>query len=180
MSVDEQTIPGDKPPYPPPTAARDRLSGLAVTGFILSFLIVPLGFVLSLVAIFRTGPGKARGRGLAVAGTVLSLLFIGIGTAIVVTLANSKQADPGCVEAKDAIIHTAQGPKPQALEAAATQLREAAGKAKHDDVKAAVTAIGDDFAQLATSAKSGSLPDGIEEKVAEDAARVDELCTFNS
>jgi len=180
MSLNEQTLPGGQPPYPPPPPGRDRFSGLAVTGFILAFLIVPLGLVLSLIAIFRTGPGKARGRGLAVAGTVLSLLFIGIGTAIVVTVANSTLADPGCVEAKNAIIHTAQGPKPQALDAAAAQLREAAAKAEDDDVKAAVTAIGDDLAQLAAGAKSGSLPDGINEKVARDAARVDELCTFNS
>jgi len=183
MSLDEQVNPGGQPQFPQfpaPPPARQRISGLAITGFVLTFLIVPLGFVLSLIAIFRTGQGKARGRGLAVAGTILSLLFIGIGTAVVVTVAGSTVADPGCLAAKKAILHTAQGNDLTSLQATADQLNAAAGKAEHDDVRVAAKAMADDFTQLVAAAKTGNLPAGLQDKIAKDAAKIDELCTVGS
>ena len=181
MSLDEQTTPGGQPQFsqfPPPSPARERFSGLAITGFILTFLILPLGFILSVIAIFRTGPGKARGRGLAIAGTVISLLFIGTSTAVVVTVANATLFDPGCVGAKQALLNTSQGSDAPTLLAAVDKLNDAAAKAKHDDVRAAVTAISGDYAQLAEGLKTGILADGVREKIVTDAGRIDELCTL--
>lgn len=53
-----------------------------MAGFVLAFVLAPLGLVLSLVALGRTGPGKAGGRGLAVSGAVISGLFVVVGLAL--------------------------------------------------------------------------------------------------
>jgi hypothetical protein len=55
---------------------------LAVAGFVLAFILAPVGLVLSLVAIGRTGPGKAPGRGLAVSGAVISGFLVLVGLAV--------------------------------------------------------------------------------------------------
>ncbi|MFC5379313.1 DUF4190 domain-containing protein [Aquipuribacter nitratireducens] len=72
------------PPAQP--APQQPTSGLAVAGLVLAFLAPLIGLVLSVIALGRTGPGKAKGRGLAVAGAVIgalgtlagALLLIGI------------------------------------------------------------------------------------------------------
>ncbi|MGF1647799.1 MAG: DUF4352 domain-containing protein [Kineosporiaceae bacterium] len=66
----------------PPPAPTGPTSGLAVAGFVLAFVFAPVGLVLSLVALGRTGPGKQGGRGLAVSGAVISGLFVVVGLAV--------------------------------------------------------------------------------------------------
>lgn len=49
-----------------------KTDGVAVAGFVLSLLLWPVGLVMSVVALGRTGSGRRRGRGLAVAGVAVS------------------------------------------------------------------------------------------------------------
>ncbi|MCG2798770.1 MAG: hypothetical protein L6367_09550 [Cellulomonas sp.] len=51
-----------------------RTEPTAVAGFICSFLMWPVGLVLSIVGLARTGRPGSRGRGLAVAGLLISLM----------------------------------------------------------------------------------------------------------
>src|SRR5690349_18962710 len=106
MSLDEQLPPpADQQGYPPAAPAQLGTSGLAIAGLILTFLIAPLGFLLSLIAVFKTGPNRAKGRGLAITGIIVSLLIIAGSTAAVVKLANSTLVDPGCTAGKTAILN---------------------------------------------------------------------------
>lgn len=61
---------------PPP----GQLSGLALAGFVLSFVVPPVALVLSAVGHREcTQPPYAAGRGFAVAGMVISGLFMSLG-----------------------------------------------------------------------------------------------------
>jgi hypothetical protein len=64
-----------------------------VAGFVLAFVFAPLGLVLSLVALGRTGPGKEGGRGLAVSGAVISGLFVVVGLALLGAAGAAQDAD---------------------------------------------------------------------------------------
>ncbi|MFG1603736.1 DUF4190 domain-containing protein [Actinoplanes sp. NPDC049265] len=174
MSLDEHAPPHQSPPPQPGT------SGLAVAGLILAFLLAPIGFILSLIAIFKTGPGRRKGRGLAVAGLVISLLAIGGAVTAGLVIANSTVADPGCTEAKAAILDSPSAADPASLQATVDKLNAAAGKAKHDDVKVATKAVADDYAKMVEGVKAGKLPDGINEKLQADAEAFDKLCTVGS
>lgn len=80
------------PPPPPPgeplfpghdgapngSANKRRVSATAVTGFVLALVMAPVGFVVSLCALPRTGRNKARGRGLAIAGVVVGAVLTGV------------------------------------------------------------------------------------------------------
>jgi len=168
------------PPMPPQPQGR---SGLALAGFILAFFISPLGFVLSLIAIFKTGAGKAAGRGLAVAGTIIGLLGT-IGWVVVIAavffVANSTVADPGCTEGKNAIINNSTNIDAASLQKTVDQLNAAAAKAKHDNVRDAVKAMANDYSQLLTAVKTGNVPPGLTDKVTKDGEKLDSLCTIGS
>src|SRR5690348_14271082 len=106
MSLDQHSTPPAGPQNYYGTPQRPQgTSGLAVTGLILAFLAAPLGFLLSLIAVFTTGqPPKKKGRGLAIAGLIVSVLIIGGTTTAIVALSKSTLADPGCSAGKDAVI----------------------------------------------------------------------------
>jgi len=183
MSLDSQPQPpfdqpGFQTPPPAPQPPQRGTSGLAVAGLILAFLIAPLGFILSLIAVFKTGAGRAKGRGLAIAGLIVSVLVIAGGIAIVATAANSTVADPGCSAAKDAIFKSQNTVDAASLQTAVDELNAAAAKAKHDNVRAAVKAVAGDYGQLLNAVKTGKVPDGITTKVTADAATLDSLCTI--
>jgi hypothetical protein len=175
MSLDEHA-----PPHQTPPPQQPGTSGLAVAGLILAFLLAPIGFILSLIAIFKTGPGRPKGRGLAVAGLIVSLLVIGGAVTAGLVIANSTVADPGCTEAKAAILNSPDSADPAALQTTVDKLNAAAAKAEHDDVKAATKAVADDYAQMAAGVRAGKLPDGINEKLQADAEKFDSLCTVGS
>jgi hypothetical protein len=177
VSLNEQA-----PPYPgqhghpatPPPAPR-TFSGLAIAGFIL-VLIPPIGFLLSLIAIFRTGRDGKRGRGLAVAGVILSTLLMVGGGALVYVASQSTLLDPGCTAGKEAVLSS--GTEPVSFQKASDDLKAAAAKAKNDDVRQAMTTMADDYSKLVTGMKTGEIPAGLEAKVTADAERIDELCTL--
>jgi hypothetical protein len=165
----------EAPPQP-----QQGTSGLAVAGLILAFLLAPIGFILSLIAIFKTGPGRSKGRGLAIAGLIVSLLAIGGAVTAGLVIANSTVADPGCTDGKSAIFDSAGSSDPASLQPMIDKLNAAAGKAKHDDVKAATKALADDYTALLKGAKAGKEPAGIQQKIEADAAKFDSLCTVGS
>ena len=183
MSINEQLPPSaDQQDYQaaPPPPQKPGMSALAVIGFILAFLFSPIGFILSLIAIFQTGPGKKSGRGLAIAGTIISALAIAVGIFVVAKVVNSTVADPGCVDGKQAILDGGNAADPASLQKVVDGLDAAAAKAKNDDVKTAMTALSGDYKQLLNGLKTGQMPAGLEAKVTADANRIDELCTIGS
>jgi phosphotransferase system glucose/maltose/N-acetylglucosamine-specific IIC component len=182
MSVDQQfPPPPGQPDYPPAPPQPRGMSGLAVTGFILAFLIAPIGFILSLIAAFTTGPSKAKnGRGLAIAGIIISLLLM-IGTGIAVyAVSQSTVADPGCTAGKEAILNGPAQPSQDQLQKMADDLNAAAAKAKHDNVRDAMKALAADYTSLLDGLKSGNVPAGIVDKVGADAQKIDDLCTIST
>jgi hypothetical protein len=70
---------GIVPAIPPPPGARHRgpqTSGMAITGFVLSFFCGVLGLIFSIIGFreCRKSQGKVTGEGLAIAGIVISIL----------------------------------------------------------------------------------------------------------
>ncbi|NMO51647.1 hypothetical protein HH310_10650 [Actinoplanes sp. TBRC 11911] len=175
--------PGDGFPPPPggyPPPQQQGMSGLAITGFILSFLGGLLGLILSVIAIFQTGKGKKRGRGLAIAGVVISLIWGGVYVAIAVAASKSTLIDPGCTTGKAAIVDNATDITPAKVQATIDGLNKAAGEAKHDNVRDAMKTMADDYTQLLNAVKTGKVPDGLQTKINTDAAAIDDLCTLGS
>jgi phosphotransferase system glucose/maltose/N-acetylglucosamine-specific IIC component len=181
MSVDQQyPPPPGQPGYPPAPPQQRGFSGLAITGFILAFLIAPLGFILSLIAVFTTGAAKARGRGLAIAGVIISLIvMIGVGS-LIYAVSKSTVADPGCVAGKEAILKGPSQPDQAQLQSMIDDLNAAAGKAKHDNVRDAMKALANDYTSLLNGIKSGKVPAGIVDKVTADGQKIDDLCTIST
>jgi len=183
MSYEPQATPPSTYPPPPPMGTppqpQQGRSGLAVAGLILAFLVAPIGFILSLIALFTTGKGR-KGRGMAVAGLIVSTVIIGATTAAIIALTTSTVADPGCTDGKSAILDNAANASPATLPAIVDGLNAAAAKAKHDNVRTAMKDLADDYAQLLTATKTGKVPDGLQDKITKDLEKVDSLCTIGS
>lgn len=88
--------PGNYAPYNQQRPDSERLSGLALAGFIVAlaspifyFLIVPapVGLVLSIIGLVRDVKGRGmRGRGFAITGIIVSSVFIVLALLIVAGL----------------------------------------------------------------------------------------------
>lgn len=67
-------------------ALAPRWSAAAITGFVMSFLLVlaPLGVILGIVGIVRTWGGKRRGMGLSIAAIPIGLIVATITTIVIV------------------------------------------------------------------------------------------------
>lgn len=179
MSLDElPPPPQDQQAYPAPPAPQQGTSGLAIAGLILAFLAAPIGFILSLIAVFKTGAGRRKGRGLAIAGIIVSVLIMAGAVTAGFLFANSTVADPGCVTGKAAVIDNAKTPGPKSLQATIDGLNAATAKAKHDDVRAATKALAEDYTQMLKATQTGKVPPGIQDKVAADGATFDSLCSI--
>lgn len=173
--------PAGGPGYPPPPAPQQGVSGLAITGLILAIFVPFVGFVLSLIAIFQTGPGKRRGRGLAITGVVLSVIIMATVGILVFTLSKSTIADPGCTAGKAAIVKASANQTPEGLNTAIADLNAAAAKAKDAKVRTAMKTLADDYAKLISDAKAGKAPEpGALDKIAADGQAIDDLCTVGS
>jgi hypothetical protein len=180
MSLDEQLPPPGQPgtEMPPPAPPQRGTSALAITGFILAFLAAPIGFILSLIAIFRTGAGRAKGRGFAIAGVIISVVIMAGAGVLVAVVGNSTQLDPGCAAAKDAVLNGSDTPDAASLQSTIDQLNAAEAKAKHDNVRVAVKTLSDDYAQLLNGVKTGKLPTDIEQRLEKDGTTFDSLCSI--
>jgi hypothetical protein len=186
VSLDSQLPPPPpgQPAYPTqPPPAPEKTSGLAIAGLIFAFLIAPLGFVLSLIAIAKTGAGKAKGRGLAIAGTIISVLAM-IGWALLITLvfavSNSKVLDKGCTDGKDAILKSSSTVNATTVQATIDGLTKAGNDSKHDDVKAVTLALAEDYKALLKAIQTGDAPADLQAKITADANKFDSLCTINA
>ncbi|MCU7727600.1 DUF4190 domain-containing protein [Actinoplanes sp. KI2] len=183
MSINEQLPPqpGQNYNYPaPPTPQQPQgRSGLAVAGFILAIIAAPIGFILSLIAIFKTGAGKAKGRGLAVAGVIISLVLMAGGVIVGAVVLNSTYLDPGCTDGKAAIINNASTtPNAATIQKTIDELNAAAAKATHDEVRDAMTTLANDYQKVLDAAKTGSVPPSLLDQVNKDGEKIDSLCTI--
>lgn len=59
--------------YPQPSQ-QDRWNGLCIAGFILAFIIPPVGLVLSIIALVQINRTREKSKGLTIAGIVISAL----------------------------------------------------------------------------------------------------------
>lgn len=175
--------------------AQRTTSGLAIAGFVLAFLIAPLGFVLSIIGAATTGArSRQKGRGLAIAGIIVSLLIMGGTTAIIVVVATKVDnittiADPGCIDGKKAILDNADAvsnatdadASKKALQGMIDGLKAAADEAKHDSVRDAMNKLADDYKELLDDVDSGTGPDStLMTRITDDANQIDSLCTLGS
>ncbi|WP_211192449.1 hypothetical protein [Actinoplanes sp. TBRC 11911] len=169
------------PGYSPEAPPQQRFSGLAIAGFVLSFLGGVLGFVLSLIAIFQTGKGKKRGRGLAVSGVVISVVVAGLGIALVVSASNSSSLDPGCAPGQAAILKVTGNQSLDSVQSAITDLNTAAAKAKSDKVRTAMTTLANDAGKIVADAQKGQAPSAAAlQKVNTDGLAIETLCPIGS
>jgi hypothetical protein len=178
-------------PYAAP-APQQGTNGLAIAGLILAFLIAPVGFILSIIALIQTRKRQQKGRGLAIAGVIVSVLSMLASIAIVVAIFATvgknvaTVADPGCVAGKEAITKAASAPTstdPEAtkaqLQTAIDELNAAATKAEHDNVRQAMKALADDYSAIVRAINTGTVPPSdLMDKVQTDANKIDELCTI--
>lgn len=138
--------PHEQPHQPPhfvqPPPAPLGTDPVSVLGLVFAFLFWPLGLVLSLVGLSRTGRGKRPGRGLAVAGTIVSALA-GVVAVLVI-----------------ALMVGAANQAAQDLDAAAVQFEEDMA-----ELDAELEAAADDLDAVA--AEEGVLDEGADEVVAE-------------
>jgi hypothetical protein len=171
-------------PVPPP--APQPSNGIAVVGLVLAFLLPPIGFILSVIGLIKSG--RAGRRGVAIAGVVISLVITGALTWGAVALFNEVKDrvgnafDPGCVTAKAAVLDNANDLSDPAkfegaLQATIDGLADAESKADADVVRDAVKVLKDDYTQLQTAVKSGQAPAAeLESKMAADGAAFDQVC----
>lgn len=177
-------------PYPPAPGAPTQeqgTSGLAIAGLILAFLLAPLGFVLSLVAVFTTGGGRKKGRGLAIAGLVISVL-LSVGGVIAVFATVGKNvatiADPGCTKGKTVLLNAPTAAADAAtakkqLQTVIDGLNGAAAQSKNNDVRNAMKTLAEDYAQIVTALNNNTdVPPGVMDKITTDANAIDDLCTL--
>lgn len=189
--------PGTPPPpagdyYAPPgsfqPAPRPTRNGLAIAGFILAFLFAPIGFILSLIGLILASKNRQKGKVLAVFGMVISVLIMGIATTVALTVGNKVAtiADPGCIEGKSAILGMpTASTDPTVLK---TQLQDvidkldtAASHARHDNVRAALTAFRDDYAAVKKGLDGGAAPGAtLVAKIKADGDSIDKLCTIST
>jgi len=65
-------------------------NGMAIAGFVLSFLCWPLGIIFSSIGLSQTGKNPNQGgRGLAIAGLVISLVAVVITVIYFAALGNA-------------------------------------------------------------------------------------------
>jgi hypothetical protein len=198
----EPAAPGDStaaPAAPAPAAGDPAVAappppqgtnGLAIAGFILAFVVAPIGFILSLIGLIQTSKRHQKGKGLAVAGVIVSVLAMAATvTAMTVVFATVGKnvttiTDPGCTAGKSVILNMPSSPSsPDSVKAqlqtTIAGLNSAAAKAKHDNVRNALKALADDYNQILQAINTGTEPPaGLEAKVGADANAIDELCTI--
>lgn len=62
-----------------------KMNGMAIVGFVFTFLFAPLGFIFSLIGLSQILKNPSQsGKGLALSGTVISLILILIAVFLIV------------------------------------------------------------------------------------------------
>lgn len=81
------------------SAKPPRSNVVAIVGLVLAVLAWPVGLVLSVIGLIRSGRLAGEGRVVSIVGLCLSVV-IGAGSITLVTLLQDKAVDPGCVSAE--------------------------------------------------------------------------------
>jgi hypothetical protein len=139
----------------------------------MSFILPGIGFVLSIAAIVKTGPGNSRGRSLAMAGIAVSIVS---GVALSVLIYSTWTGDEGCVAAQY-VIAGGRNADSAGYAAVARGLREAATKAEHDDVYTLIIARANDYEEFADSAEGGKVIPVYQDRFAENRLALDKACS---
>ncbi|MBN1173682.1 MAG: DUF4190 domain-containing protein [Micromonosporaceae bacterium] len=170
-----------------PAPAKAGTNGLAIAGLILAFLIPPIGLILAIVGIIQAGKNNQKGKGLGIFAIFVSVAVMAASIAVFALVFNEVKtlADPGCTTAKSAILdnETAAGNADTAkagIEATIAGLTEAESKAKDAEVKAAVTALKNDYQLMLEGMTTGNLPEDLLTQVEEHSATFDSLCSIGS
>jgi hypothetical protein len=198
MATDQGQVPVDPhaaagppvgyPPQPgyaePPAEAPKRGNAPAILSIVLFFLPV-VGLVLGIIGLARAG--RRGRRAAAVIGLILAIL-VNLFTGFTVYAANftnlNTVSDPGCRAAEKTLSDLpADSNDPtalkQRLQTAVDGLTAAAAKADHDNTKAAILAMRDDYQELLNNANAGTAPpQSVLDKGSHDLDRIDELCSF--
>src|SRR6266700_2300383 len=75
--------------YQSPQYAGQSYNGMAIAGFVLSFVFALLGLIFSLIALNgMKQSGNNEGKGLATAGLIISIVFMSIGCLYFIGLAS--------------------------------------------------------------------------------------------
>jgi hypothetical protein len=78
-----------------------RRNGFAVAGMVLAILVWPLGLIFSIIGLAKSKARAGAGRVLSIVGIIVALL-VGAGSiGLVVVVARSPAADPGCLAAEN-------------------------------------------------------------------------------
>jgi hypothetical protein len=74
-------------PYPPtaPLAQPSKTNGLAITGFVLAFLLPLFGLIFSIVGLVKAKDHNGKGKDLAIAGIIISIITLSLGIFLVLT-----------------------------------------------------------------------------------------------
>jgi hypothetical protein len=166
--------PGYGYPMVPP---QKQSNGMAVAGFVLAFLVWPLGLIFSIIALVRSGKVGGVGRKLAIAGLIISIV-VGAGSiALIATqVSNSTAIDPGCTSAESSLsvldpklssvesqistdadagdtdaVRTDLTNMVTYLQTAQTDLNHSESVAVHSQVKTQITAVNGDLSSLITA-----------------------------
>lgn len=95
-----------------------KTNGLAVTGFVLAFLLPIIGLILSIVGLTKAKDYNGNGHGLSIAGIVISVLLLPISFLITIGIiagvggaANSSQSSHPAAADKQTIVHSQSAKK---------------------------------------------------------------------
>jgi uncharacterized membrane protein YdfJ with MMPL/SSD domain len=170
-----------------PVASQPR-SGLPLAGLVLAIFIFPVGLIFSLVALVQTIRLNQKGKLLATLGIVIALAELAVLVVVVMTVGQnvSTIVDPGCTQGKEVILadgDLGDSDDPEVVLATigtvVTGLDEAAAKANHDDVRAALQALSADYKEYGEALERGSFPSSdLLTRLVDDANAIDELCTI--
>lgn len=72
-----------------PAPAAKGTDPFAILGLVFAFLFWPIGLVLSIIGIARTGKAKRPGRGLAIAGAIISVIAGVVAVALIALFAGT-------------------------------------------------------------------------------------------
>lgn len=92
--------PGYGYPMPP---VQKQSNGLAIAGFVLAFLFSPLGLILSIIGLVRSGKLGGAGKKFALSGVILSIVFCALSIFLIAKVSGSTAEDPGCTTAESSL-----------------------------------------------------------------------------
>jgi hypothetical protein len=147
--------PGFDPAYAYPAyGPTGGSNGVAIAGFVLAIVFWPLGLILSIVGVVKSGNLGGKGRGLAIAGIAISVVFAILTAVLIFVGSSAPAADPGCTSAESQLSAldsqiTADENDPTSLIAdlntAKTDLDSSLTQARHQDVHNQIQLVDSDL-----------------------------------